>query len=93
MSIRQYVKPGALLLRRMPAWAAFIEDVLLDKLCEATGHRFCNSGAYRCLYNLVERHVSAEFEVPTGIETLRAFEAWMGWPDFYTDAEDDDDTG
>lgn len=90
MSIRHYVTPDALLLRRMPWWAAFIEDVILDKSCKATGHRFCCSGAYHYLYNLVERHVGAEFEVPAGTETLRAFESWMGWPDFGEDDRGDD---
>lgn len=75
----------AIILQRMPAWARFIDWVILDKLCVLTQHRYCNHQATRWLRTLVEAHTE-EFHVMTTTDTIPAFRSWMNWS---TDADSD----
>ena len=77
----------AILLQQIPLRWWLVDELIIDKLCTLTGHRFCNHRLASYLNTKISAHTKT-LPVPVDPVAL-GFPDWMGWPDF-TDEDDED---
>lgn len=79
---------NAIYLCKTPLLYALIDDVM-DLLCVATGHRYCNSWLMHWTFSLALRHTDRLVLPASDSEVIRLHE-WMGWdPPFWTYDDED----
>jgi hypothetical protein len=84
--------PEGIFLQRLPVhW--WLAETLWDKLCVLSGHRLCGRWVwgYQVLSwvtNKAHQHTNT-FTVAANDDTIRAFDAWMGWDNFHVYEDDE----